>query len=130
MSEAVWPIRVGGEYPAHAVNSFRRVTSIDENRIHYDLIYKRDGSLINHFSTTSPIFRMTCSPEDQSPIPALVDALQLASEILHDDPNDDRDTELSRACKAIRAALTKAADCGYTPTVEPTPETTETLETV
>lgn len=36
--------------------------------------------------------------------PELLEALEEASEFLHDDPNDNRDSELTNLCKKVRAA--------------------------
>lgn len=38
----------------------------------------------------------------------LLEALEAASDLLHDDPNDERDPELNRVCKLVRTAIAKA----------------------
>jgi hypothetical protein len=77
---AAWPIRVGGEYPVkgRAPLCFR-VVAIDGDIIHFDHF---DPSMSEEYRThsrmefSSESFRWLASPEDQSPIPELVEALK------------------------------------------------------
>lgn len=80
MSTANWPIRVGGEYRAisYPKTQYARVTAIDGDRIHYEMC-RFDGTehtFARGNEMGADAFRMTFIPEDQSPVPALVEALK------------------------------------------------------
>jgi len=105
---AAWPIQVGGIYePTQRVTPwFRgvRVTAIDGDTIFYILRSEKfDGTIAEHTPNEAParLFRALYLPEDQSPIPALVEALILARNLLKSlQPDCDCVT-----CRKIAAAL-------------------------
>src|ERR1700727_3051208 len=94
---ATWPIQMGGIYqPTQQVTPwFRgvRVTAIDGDTIFYILrSNKLDGTITEHAPTNAPahLFRSLYLPDDQSPIPALVEALSALVEYLESDPESFR----------------------------------------
>lgn len=93
MSEANWPIRVGGIYDPPSPHSYTcRVTAID-GEIVYSILHTRnfDGTISEHHpqKDTAQMFRELYLPEDQSPIPALVEALRAILEHRDDLVADD-----------------------------------------
>lgn len=79
---ANWPIRIGGEYLPiiTTVSGWHvRVTAIDGENIHTVMLSKTPSRKVvehHHDTYRSSIFRACFHPEDQSPVPELVEALK------------------------------------------------------
>jgi hypothetical protein len=118
-NKANWPIRVGGEYPPTRNTSASwlgcRVTAIDGDEIHYILRTKHyDGEIVEHTPTSASagLFRNCYCPEDQSPMPALIEALRGINAGTVNSFDDERvvvDVSIG-AWKAMEAALAASSE--------------------
>ena len=82
--EANWPIRVGGEYQSRAnKNIWYKVTEIVGDKIFCEGWYHGEKEPWVCDTWDHQLFRALNAPEDQSPIPALIAALQAVKS----DPN-------------------------------------------
>lgn len=109
-SKSTWPIRVGGEYLRQAIPNgftFMRVLAFNGEEVVYQHVWREDGDVLSVHTADPETFRRLYCPEDQSPIPALVAALEKALEA-HGFNDPCQDENLPQWVVEARSALEKA----------------------
>lgn len=106
-----WPVRLGGIYKNRNSDFSARVTELTEDKVFYFLrtFHLSDGTTSEHNPTDCEInmFRKLYLPEDRSPLPACVEALEACVDALRDleyvSPSDRTET-LEKAKLALALA--------------------------
>lgn len=115
MNDNMWPIRVGGRYASkiHTGKVYFRVTAITGETVHF-VHSHADGREFAAMDFSVRLFCESAHPEDQSPIPELLEVLQEVDEYLakradahHDGERYVPDSAM-RLLTTVRAAIARA----------------------
>ena len=119
MSEANWEIKVGGEYRSSTAGLLTRVvTAMDGDDVFFEYLLE-DGKRVTPSTprVSKIVFRFISLPEDQSPIPDMLEALKRVECFLKTQDIDEGEDMLSdettfdlirRNLLGVRAAIAKA----------------------
>lgn len=114
---ANWPIRVGGEYADNSsLTIYRRVTAIADDFVHY-MVGHKEGVPEDDFpgSLSVDTFCRMHHPEDQSPLPTLIEALMALRSFMWSEGYADQNEAMAKA-DAVLAAVSEHPLSGNTKT--------------